>query len=113
VPVIVTDEPTGPEVCDNPLMLGPVPGTVNATPLLVFAPTTTTTFPVVAPDGTGTLIDVALQLVGIPETPLKFTVLLPCDDPKFLPVIVVAVPTAPEVGEMLVMLGAAVPTSNP
>jgi hypothetical protein len=113
VPVIVTNEPTGPEVCDNPLMLGPVPGTVNATPLLVFAPTTTITFPVVAPDGTGTLIDVALQLVGIPETPLKFTVLLPCDDPKFLPVIVVAVPTAPEVGEMLVMLGAAVPTSNP
>jgi hypothetical protein len=68
---------------------------------------------VVAPAGTGTLIDVALQLVGIPDAPVKFTVLLPCDEPKLLPVIVTAVPTAPEVGEMFVMLGVAVPTSNP
>jgi hypothetical protein len=75
--VIVTDAPTAAAVGDKLVMLGPVPGTVNSTPLLCVDPTFTTTFPVVAPAGTGTLIEVALQLVGIPDAALKFTVLLP------------------------------------
>jgi hypothetical protein len=51
--------------------------TVNATPLLATPPTVTTTFPVVAPVGTGTVILVALQLVGLPVVPLNVTVLVP------------------------------------
>jgi hypothetical protein len=51
--------------------------TVNVTPLLASPFTVTTTFPVVAPLGTGATIEVALQLVGVAAVPLKVTVLLP------------------------------------
>jgi hypothetical protein len=68
----------------------------------------TTTFPVVAPLGTGTTILVALQLVTVAVVPLNFTVLLPCVDPKVVPVIVTEAPTAPEVGDRLVILGTTV-----
>jgi hypothetical protein len=44
---------------------------------------------------------------------LNVTVFEPCVDPKPVPLIVTDVATAPEVGEMLVMFGAAVPTSKP
>src|SRR5260370_42057123 len=83
--------------------------TVNVTPLLVWAPTTTTTFPVVAPAGTGTTMLVALQLVGAADVPLKVTVLVPWVAPKFAPVIVRDVPTDPEVGLRLLMEGAGAP----
>jgi hypothetical protein len=73
--------------------------------LLATPPTVTTTFPVVAPLGTGATIVVALQLVGVAAVPLNVTVLVPCVAPKFVPVIVTAVPTSPEVGDTLVMLG--------
>jgi hypothetical protein len=65
----------------------------------------TTTLPVVAPVGTGTVTWVALHVVGIAVTPLNWTVLVPWDVPKFVPEMVTAIPTAPNVGEMLVMLG--------
>ena len=58
-----------------------------------------------APLGTGTAIDVALQLVGIAAVPLKVTVLVPWVDPKLVPVMVTEVPTTPEVGNRLVMFG--------
>jgi hypothetical protein len=48
---------------------------------------------------------VALQLVGAAATPLNFTVLVPCVPPKLLPVIVTDVPTTPDVGLRLLMLG--------
>jgi hypothetical protein len=38
---------------------------------------------------------------------LNSTVPLPCVEPKFVPVIVTDAPTAPDVGDRLVMLGAA------
>jgi len=38
--------------------------------------------------------------------PLNFTVLVPCVAPKFVPVIVTRAPTAPDVGDRLLMLGA-------
>lgn len=104
VPVIVTTAPMPPEVGDRLVMLGL---TVNVTPLLAAPFTVTTTFPVLAPDGTGTLIVPERQLVGVPGVPLKVTVLLPWLEPKPEPEIVTAVPTAPEVGERLEMLGAA------
>jgi hypothetical protein len=48
---------------------------------------------------------VALQLVGAAAVPLNVTVLVPCDAPKFAPAIVTDVPTVPELGVKLVMLG--------
>src|SRR5277367_210351 len=88
------------------MVLITVPVTVKLTPLLAAPPTVTTTFPVVAPLGTGTVILVPVQLVGVAATPLNFTVLVPCVDPKFVPVIVTAVPTGPVVGLRLVIAGA-------
>ncbi len=72
-------------------------------------PTATTTLPVVAAAGTTATIDVALQLViEVAVVPLKATVFVPCVDPKLLPVIVTEVPTAPEVGDRLVIDGGGV-----
>ncbi|HWS97373.1 MAG TPA: hypothetical protein VN620_12980 [Candidatus Methylomirabilis sp.] len=50
-------------------------------------------------------MDVALQLEGVPAVPLNVTVLVPCDEPKLVPVIVTAVPTTPPPGAKLLMLG--------
>jgi hypothetical protein len=107
VPVIVTEVATGPLVGDRLVMLGPVV-TVKLMPLLGRPPTVTTTFPVVAPAGTGTTMLVADQFVGVAVVPLNLTVLVPCAAPKFAPVIVTEVATGPLVGERLVMLGGTV-----
>ena len=69
---------------------------VKFTPLPDTPPTITTTFPVVAPLGTATVMLVALQLVGVPAVPLNVTVLVLCVAPKFVPVIVTGVPTGPD-----------------
>jgi hypothetical protein len=107
VPVIVTEAPTAPEVGDRLVTVG-VASTVNDTPLLAVPPTVTTTLPVVAPVGTFVTIEVALQLViEVVAVPLNFTVLVPCVDPKFVPMIVTEAPTAPEVGDRLVIVGVA------
>jgi len=76
VPEIVTAVPTGAEAGAS-LEIAGVGSTVKEAPLLAFPATVTMTFPVVAVAGTGTRIEVALQLVGTPATPLKVTVLLP------------------------------------
>ena len=53
-------------------------------------------------------MDVVLQLViVVAVVPLNFTVLVPCVAPKFVPVMVTDAPTAPVVGERLVMVGVA------
>src|SRR5208337_1833242 len=83
--------------------------TVKLAPLVATPPTVTTTFPVVAPAGTGAMMLVALQFVGAAVAPLNLTVLVPCVAPKFAPVITTDDPTAPEVGLKLVMLGVEVP----
>lgn len=80
--------------------------TVKFIPLLATPPTVTTTMPVVAPAGTGATMLVALQLVEVALDPLNITVLAPCEAPKFVPVMVTEVPTGPEVGFRLVMVGA-------
>lgn len=59
-------------VTDRLLILGAAT-TVKLTPLLGTPDAVTTTFPVVAPDGTGTAIVAALQLVGVPAIPWKLT----------------------------------------
>jgi hypothetical protein len=53
---------------------------------------------------------VPFQLVGVACTPPKVIVLVPCVAPKFAPVIVTAVPTTPELGLRLVILGAGTDT---
>jgi hypothetical protein len=103
---MVTEAPIAPEVGDRLVMLG-VGRTVKLLPLLSTPLAWTTTLPVVAPAGTGALMLVVLQLVGVAAVPLNLTVLLPWVVPKFVPVIVIEVPTVPEAGERLVMPGAA------
>jgi hypothetical protein len=104
-PEIVTTAPTGPELGDRLVMLG-VSRTVKLTPLLATPFTVTTTLPVVAAAGTGTLIEVLAQLVGDAVVPLKTTVLVPCVAPKFVPLMVTDTPATAEVGVKLVTLGA-------
>jgi len=105
VPVIVTTLPILAEVVDKLAMLG-CWNTANDAALLATPLTVTTTLPVVAPLGTGTTMVVELQLVAVPGVPLNVIVLLPCDEPRFTPVIVTGVPGVPELGDRPTMDGA-------
>jgi hypothetical protein len=105
-PEIVTDIPTAPNVGDKLAILG-VGLTVKLFPLLAIPPTITTTLPVVAAVGTDALIEVALhELIVVALVPLNCTELPAWVVPNPVPVIVTEAPTAPEVGDKLVMLGA-------
>ncbi len=104
-PAMVTGVPTKPEVGFRLVMLGAGTGTVKTTPLLATPPTVTTTLPVVAPLGTVAVMLAALHAVAAAAIPLNATVLVPCAAPKFVPAIVAEVPTGPDVGFRLVMLG--------
>src|SRR5438552_931600 len=79
--------------------------TLKLTPLVLTPLACTTTLPVIAPDGTGATILVVPQLVGVAVVTLNVTVLDPCVVPKFAPAIVTDVPTGPEFGDKLLMLG--------
>src|SRR5579864_5673712 len=99
VPVMVTVVPATPDAGFKPLMLAGGSVTVKLTPLLGTPPTVTTTLPVVAPAGTLTPMLVALQLLAVPaEIPLNVTVLVPCVEPQFVPVMVTVVPATPDAG---------------
>jgi len=87
--------------------------TVNSTPLLATPPAVTTTLPVVAPVGTVATMLVALQFVALATVPLNVTLLVSCDVPKFVPLIVTEVPTGPEAGLKLVIVGPVVPVPPP
>jgi hypothetical protein len=105
--VIVTAAVTGPEVGDKLVILGAAT-TVNGLPFEASPPTVTTTFPFVAPLGTVAAIDVDVHPVTVVAViPLNFTVLVPCVVPKLVPVIVITAPTAPLVGDKVVIVGAA------
>ena len=52
-------------------MVGADEVTVKFAPLLATPPTVTMTIPVVAPLGTGTVMLVAFQVVGVAEMPLN------------------------------------------
>jgi len=107
-PVIVTETPTSPEVGLKEVMLGGGGVTIKLAPLLATPLTVTTTLPLVAPAGTGAVMLAMLQLVGVATVPLKVTVLVPCNAPKFAPLIVTGVPTGPLPRLKLVIVGAAV-----
>jgi len=103
VPVIVTKFPTVPVDELKAVMLGT---TIKNPPMLAATPPTVTpTNPVVALEGTGATMLVALQLVGEAGVPLKESVLVPCVGPNPSPVMVTDVPTGPEAGLELEMLG--------
>jgi hypothetical protein len=109
----VQERPTNPkEGAVAVRLVGAVGGVVSTTtakgaPLLAIPPTVTTTFPVVAPVGTGTTICVLFQAVGEAGVPLKVTELGPanCVAPKVVPAIVTDVPTEPVLGFKLEMFG--------
>jgi len=103
-PPMVTNVPTAPKLGDRFAMLGGGT-TVKLTPLLGWPPTETVTFPVVTFFGAGATMLVSLQLMGAATAPLKVTVLVPWEPPKFVPVMVTGVPTPPEAGDRLAMLG--------
>lgn len=105
LPVIVTEEPTAPVVGVSAEMLGM---TVKGAPLLVAPPTVTTIFPVPAPAGTGAVMLFVDQEVGVAAIPKNETVLDPCVGPNPAPAMLTGVPTAPDVGLRLEMLGTTV-----
>jgi hypothetical protein len=76
VPPIVTAAPTAPDAGDRLVMAG-AGRTVKALPLLLTPLARTTTFPVVAPDGTVATMLVALHVVTVAVVPLNLTVLEP------------------------------------
>src|ERR1700739_4950483 len=78
-------------------------------PLLARPLTVAMTLPVVAPEGTGAVMLVALQKGGVAVTPLNFTVLVPCVLPKFVPVITTEVPVTPDAGLSPVIVGVVPP----
>src|SRR5689334_1091408 len=78
---------------------------VKTTELLALPFTVTTTLPVPAPVGTGAVMLVALQELGVAVTPLNVTVLVPFVAPKLVPVTVTPVPTPPEMGDSEEMPG--------
>jgi hypothetical protein len=85
----------------------PEPVTVKVIPLLGVPLTVTTTVaaPAASPLGTGAVMLVVLQFVGVDDTPLNVTVLVPWDVPKFVPVIVTGVPAGPVFGFTAVIAG--------
>src|SRR5580658_5259746 len=107
VPVIVIGAPIAPDVAERLKIFGT---TVKGLELLVTESTVTITGPAppVAAFGTGTVMEVLLQLVGEPVAALNVTELVPCNVPNPLPPIVTAVPAMPEVDDRLVMLGTTV-----
>ena len=109
-PVIVTELPGPPVPGETVVILGGV-GTVKVTPLLLTLPIETTTGPVAAVAGTGTVIELSLQVVGAPGAPLKVIVLVPWEAPKLLPVTVTTVLAVPKFGDSPAIVGGG-PTTN-
>lgn len=104
VPVITTVSPVLPEVGVTAVMFSPE-ATVKLIPLLEVPPTEIMTLPVVAPVGTGTVIEPSLQFAAVAVVPLNLTVLEPCVAPNPAPVIVTVAPIPPFVGARLEIPG--------
>jgi len=111
VPVMVIVVPTPPVAGVKLVMVGAVAElafTVKSVEEVVGFPSTITVIlPVVAPVGTVTVSSVAVAAVTVAAVPLNCTVLLPAVVLKLVPLIITVVPTAPLVGEKLVIVGIA------
>ena len=73
--------------------------------LTVPAEVVTESLPVVAPDGTTAISWVVVPELSVAVTPLNLTVLEVRVEEKLVPVMVTELPTAPLVGENVVMVG--------
>lgn len=105
LPVMVTVVPIGPEDGVNPVIVG---GgfTVKTWVMVVVPPGVVTEIgPVVAPCGTFTVSVVAVALSTWARMPLNLTIFLDGIGSKSDPLMVTCVPTAPDVGLKLVMVG--------
>lgn len=99
-PVIVTTAPAGP---DGGLKLVIFGNTKKLLPLIAFTPDVTIDIlPVVAATGTVALMEVDDNTVNVADTPLNLTDVVPV---KLVPVMVTSIPTSPDVGVKLVMVG--------
>jgi hypothetical protein len=106
VPVIVTVAPTFPLVGVKLVIVGA--GTVTLKLVLlvvVWLATVTLIAPVVAPAGTATTSCVAVAEDTVAAVPLNMTTSLVFVVLKLVPLIVTDVPTAPDAGEKLAMVG--------
>jgi hypothetical protein len=108
---MLTDAPTAPLLGVRVVMLGgeTTVKTVLAPVLLETPDTVTTTFPVVVALGTVVVMLVAVQFPAatVAVLPLNLTVLVPCVEPKLVPVITTVAPIAPVAGDKLVIVGVA------
>ena len=107
-PMMVTEVPTGPAAGLKNTTAGAGAGavTVNCLGLAAVPPAVVTvTRPVVAPAGTVAVICAALSTEKLAAAPPKVTAVAPL---KSLPVRITEVPTGPEVGVRLVMVGGVV-----
>lgn len=112
VPVSVRDVLTGPKLGVKEEMVGSKGEvTVKLLGLLtVLQSAVTATVPVVAPDGTVVVMLVAVLAVTIAVVPLNLTLLLAGVALKFVPMMVMVVPTLPLGGLNEVMVGKGVTT---
>ena len=105
VPVTVTSVPTGAADGETAVMFG-VGNTVKLEESVLGTPfTVTDTMPVIAPAGTIAMICVSLQLLAVAAVLLNAIVLLPCESPKLLPLIITEAPTGAEAGVSSRMCG--------
>jgi hypothetical protein len=102
VPAIVTVVPVEPEAGERLEMFGT---TVNAKLLLTTPFTVTTTLPVDAVAGRGTVMEPLAHVLGVAVAPLKVTVFPVAMEPNPEPLIVTVVPVIAEVGDKPVILG--------
>ena len=109
VPVINTEAPTGPEFGVKLVIVGARKSTVKLVVLVTVPPAVVTEiFPVVAPVGTVAVIwveELTVKLVA--AIPFNLTAVAPV---KFVPVMTTEVPTSPEAGVKLVIVGAGIVT---
>ena len=115
-PLMVMSPPPGIQLGVTPVMTGGGT-TVKLAPLLGTPLTLTTTFPLVAPAGTLTEIELLLQQEGVglhkpAETPLNVIKLVPWLEPKLEPLMVTVAPMAAGDGLILKMFGPVVEKST-
>ena len=102
--MITTEEPNGPEAGERPVTVA-ASITVNCALLLVAPPTVTVTGPLVAVEGTVTLMLVLLHEVTVGVIPLKLTWLLLWLVPKSVPLIITEPPRGAAGGARLEITG--------
>jgi hypothetical protein len=99
---MMMEVPTAPELALRALMIA---GTTKFTPALDNPETVTTTLPVVAPKGTVATMLAPLQELTVATVLLKVTELVVWVAPKFDPLMIIEVPTAPKGALRAVMAG--------